>query len=497
LPTIKEQLDPIFNPKSIALVGASNHPLKWSWIILHNILRNKYGGRIYPVNLKEDKVIGLKAYPSLKEIPDTVDLALIIVPAKSVAEVVEECGECDVKGCVVITSGFKESGEDGARLERELVNVARRAGIRLVGPNCMGVLSSPLSLVAVMSLIDLRPGPISFISQSGNLGTLAMWNAMRMGVGFSKFVSTGNEADLHCEDYIEYFGQDPDTSVIACYMEGFSDAKRFMKTTAEVVKRKPVVVLKGGVTQAGTKAARAHSGALAGSESIFTSAFKQIGVLKAENEDELVDYAGALASQPLPMSNRVGILSLGGGWGVLASDSCERYGLKVPSLPQEAIIKIDNVLPPYWSKGNPVDTVAKFDAATLRTCIETILEVGTIDSMIIAGFGTYSYYADEVSTSPFATKQQAEMFKQVKAVEGQVARDIIESRKKYGKPIMVVTRLAGKESSSIQILESAGMPPYPTPQRAAKALSRLVEYKRHLDSVHEAKNHSQQESVAL
>jgi acyl-CoA synthetase (NDP forming) len=314
-----------------------------------------------------------------------------------------------------------------------------------------------------------------------------MWNAMKMGVGFSKFVSTGNEADLHCEDYIEYFGQDVETKVIACYIEGFSNAKRFMKTAMETGKRKPIVVLKGGVTQAGTKAARAHSGALAGAENIFTAAFKQTGVLKAESEDELVDYAGALASQPLPKSNRVGILSLGGGWGVLASDSCEKYGLNVSPLPQTALTKIGKVLPPYWSKGNPVDTVAKFDAATLQVCLETMLELDTVDSMIVAGFGTYSYFADEISNSPFATKQQADLFKQVKLVEGQVAKNIIESRKKYGKPIIVVSRLAGKESSSIQILESAGMPPYPTPQRAAKALSRLVEYKRYMDSNHEAK----------
>jgi acyl-CoA synthetase (NDP forming) len=338
-----------------------------------------------------------------------------------------------------------------------------------------------------MSLIDLRPGPISFISQSGNLGTLAMWNAMKMGVGFSKFVSTGNEADLHCEDYIEYFGQDVETKVIACYIEGFSDAKRFMKTALEIGKRKPIVVLKGGVTQAGTKAARAHSGALAGAENIFTAAFKQAGVLKAESEDELVDYAGALASQPLPKSNRVGILSLGGGWGVLASDSCEKNGLSVSPLPQTALTKIDKVLPPYWSKGNPVDTVAKFDAATLQVCLETMLELDTVDSMIVAGFGTYSYFADEISNSPFATKQQADLFKQVKLVEEQVAKNIIESRRKYGKPIIVVSRLAGKESSSIQILESAGMPPYPTPQRAAKALSKLVEYKRYMDANHAAK----------
>ncbi|WXG43494.1 MAG: CoA-binding protein [Promethearchaeati archaeon SRVP18_Atabeyarchaeia-1] len=493
--SIKEQLDPIFYPKSLAVIGASNNALKWGWIILHNILRNRYRGRLYPVNRSEDKIIGVKAYHSVGALPEPVDLALVVIPAHSVAEAVEECAKSGVKGCVVITSGFKESGEDGAALEKELVGVARKAGIRIVGPNCMGVLSSTVSLVAVMSLIDLRPGPISFISQSGNLGTLAMWNAMQMGVGFSKFVSTGNEADLHCEDYIEYFGQDSDTSVIACYMEGFSDARRFMRTAHEVAERKPVVVLKGGVTQAGSRAARAHSGSLAGTENIFTAAFKQAGVLKAESEDELVDYAGALASQPLPKSNRVGILSLGGGWGVLASDSCEKHGLIVPPLPPIAVSRIDKVLPPYWSKGNPVDTVAKFDAATLRVCIETLLELEAIDSIIIAGFGTYSYFASEISGSAFATKEQAELFDQISMIEGQIAKDIVDSRKKYGKPIMVVSRLSGRESSSIQILESEGMPPYPTPQRAAKALSKLVQYRRFIDSSREPRNMNHREWV--
>jgi acyl-CoA synthetase (NDP forming) len=485
---IKKQLDPIFNPESLALIGATNNSLKWGWIIQHNIMWNKFKGKLYPINRTEDKVLGLKAYSSVHNVPDPIDLAIIVVPAQSVAQVFDECIASGVKACVVISSGFKESGEEGAKLEKELVSTARRAGIRVVGPNCMGVLSSPVSLVAVMSLIRLRPGSVSFISQSGNLGTLAMWNAMRMGLGFSKFVSTGNEADLHCEDYLEYLGDDPDTSVIACYMEGFSDARRFMKVASEMGEKKPVVVLKGGTTQAGTKAARAHSGALASSESVFTAAFKQTGVIKAESEDELVDYAGALASQPLPKGNRVGILSLGGGWGVLASDSCEKQGLVVPSLPQEALDKISRVLPSYWSKGNPVDTVAKFDAATLRTCMETLLELPSIDSVIIAGFGTYSYFADEIPKSPFASKEQVQPFKLVKEVEGAVAKNIAESRMKYGKPILVVTRLTGDESSSVKILELAGVLPYPTPQRAAKALSKLVQRMKYLESRGGAKN---------
>nr|MDO8099036.1 CoA-binding protein [Candidatus Njordarchaeota archaeon] len=479
---IKKQLDPIFNPKSLALVGASNNVLKWGWIIQHNIMWNRYRGRLYPVNRSENKVLGLRAYSSIKYVPNPIDLAVIVVPAQSVTQVVDECVESGVKACVVISSGFKESGQEGAKLEKELVNAAKRGGIRVVGPNCMGVLSSPVSLVAVMSLIQLRPGPVSFISQSGNLGTLAMWNAMKMGLGFSKFVSTGNEADLHCEDYMEYFGEDPETSVVACYIEGFSDARRFLRVASEVSTKKPVVVLKGGVTQAGSRAARAHSGALASTEGIFTAAFKQSGVIKAESEDELVDYAGALASQPLPKGNKVGILSLGGGWGVLASDSCEKHGLVVPPLSQEAIDKISRVLPPYWSKGNPVDTVAKFDAATLRVCMETLLELPSIDSMIIAGFGVYSYFADEIPKSHLASKEQAEPFRLVKVVEEEVAKNIAESRVKYGKPIIVVTRLTGEESSSVMMLESTGILPYSTPQRAAKALSKLVERKRLLES---------------
>jgi len=281
---------------------------------------------------------------------------------------------------------------------------------------------------------------------------------------------------------MEYFGEDPETSVVACYMEGFSDARRFLRVASEVSTKKPVVVLKGGVTQAGSRAARAHSGALASTEGIFTAAFKQSGVIKAESEDELVDYAGALASQPLPKGNKVGILSLGGGWGVLASDSCEKHGLVVPPLSQEAIDKISRVLPPYWSKGNPVDTVAKFDAATLRVCMETLLELPSIDSMIIAGFGVYSYFADEIPKSRLASKKQAEPFRLVKVVEEEVAKNIAESRVKYGKPIIVVTRLTGEESSSVMMLESAGILPYSTPQRAAKALSKLVERKRLLES---------------
>ncbi|MCX8176333.1 MAG: CoA-binding protein, partial [Candidatus Bathyarchaeota archaeon] len=356
---IYEELKPLFYPNSVAVVGATETVGKYGFNTFFNLLSGGFKGKIYPVNNRVDKVLGFKAYKSVKDIPEDLDLVVVVVPALQVPVVIEDCVEKNVKACIVISAGFRETGDEGKKLEDEVVNIARRGGVRVVGPNCMGIFNTTVNLNVLMASIPLDfssfKGKISFVSQSGNLGTnMVIWGLIR-GIGFNKFVSSGNEADLTCEDFIEYFSCDPETKVIMAYVEGFKPNSRFPRLAKEVTRKKPLVILKTGATEAGAKAARSHVGAMAVRDEIVDALFKQTGVIRVHSVEEFFDTAVALANQPLPRGKRVGIVTTGGGWGVVCADTCGKLGLEVPSLSRETIEKIDGLLPSYWSKSNPVD----------------------------------------------------------------------------------------------------------------------------------------------
>jgi len=329
-------LDTLFNPKNIAMIGASANPSKWGYIILLNILKGNYKGKVHPINPKEEKILGIKCYPKVGDIPGKIDVAMITTPAKVVPSLIDECGKKGVPFVIVVTSDFSESGPEGAELEKEIVAKAREYGIRIVGPNTMGVFSKKSSLHALMPPVMPLHGPVSMFSQSGNVGVQMLAWGFDEGVGFEKFVSSGNEGDLNCVDYVEYFGQDEDTKVILAYLEGIDPEIEFKSSIREVSQNKPIIIFKGGRTDVGGRAAASHSGSMAGESKIFKGALRQAGMLEVLTSQALMDCAKTFSNYPLPKSNRIGILTRGGGWGVITADTCEENGLAVPPLGAKA-----------------------------------------------------------------------------------------------------------------------------------------------------------------
>lgn len=381
---LKREFDLLFNPRSIAVVGASNVPGKWGFIIPVNILGGGFRGRILMVNPREKAVLGFPAFGSLRDIDEPVDLVFVTIPAAGVAGVIEDAAARGVKNVVVISSNFSETGAEGAALERHLADIANGAGITIVGPNTMGIFSSS-SLCALGSPITPMRGGVGFISQSGNLGVqLLMWGRKR-GVGFSRFVGSGNAANTDMADYLKYLGEDPDTKVIALYLEGLRDGRRFLETAKKITPTKPIVVLKGGRSEMGSRAARSHSGAMAGQFELFEGMFEQAGIVEAEHSEEFIDIVAAFDALPKAVGNRVAIMTMGGGWGVVAVDACEREGLNLARLPSSVIEELDQVLPEFWSRGNPVDLVGNLRRSSHFKAIDALIACDEVDILIVMG----------------------------------------------------------------------------------------------------------------
>ena len=379
---IAEQLDPIFKPKSIAVIGASNSPAKWGFRMLNRPLRTGYRGAIYPINNKEEQIGDLPVYRSVLDIPENVDLAIITVPAAQVPEVMKECVKKGVKGVVLITAGFAEVGKEGKILEEKVVSIARNGGLRFVGPNCMGIWSR----AGMLSLsFDKAPlaGPIAFVSQSGTFGVSLSEIAVTKGYGLSKFISIGNQADLDAADYLEYLAADEETKVIVFYIEGFKDGKRFMDLARDVVKQKPIVIYKAGRTSAGSRATQSHTASLAGSDEIFDAICRQAGLIRVQETIHAFDVAEVLACQPLPPGRRVAILG-SGGQGVVTADACASLGLEVPQLDGDTVRSLMAGLPPHAPRpSNPVDFAGSFRTGIEEAAVvEKLLSCDYIDGVI-------------------------------------------------------------------------------------------------------------------
>ncbi len=458
-------IEALFNPSSIAVVGASRDPTKVGYQILNNLKRS-YRGKIYPVNPKAREILGLKVYPSLRAIPDDVDLAVIAVPAPIVPRVAEEAGEKGVKALIVISAGFKEVGPEGARLERQLVEVVRRYGMRLLGPNVVGVYV-PKTGVNTTFLNPERQsfpghGPIAFLSQSGAFGIAVLdWAAMR-GIGISKFVSLGNKADIDEADLLEYLVSDEDTRVITMYIEGVENGVRFRKALASTTVHKPVVVLKAGRSEEGARAIASHTGSLAGSDNVYDAVFKQTGALRAYGMEELFDMALALALQPPAPGYRVAILTAGGGSGVMATDAARDLGLWVPRLSDRTIEKLRRVLLPIASPYNPVDVTGSMRDEHMLEALEILLRSGEIDILI-----WIPYFMLPGVSEDFPRK---------------FVERLREVERELDKPIPVVGAATGGAYTWEKALEAErmGVPMYVSVERAAKAAWALYRYGRWL-----------------
>jgi len=472
--------DPFFKPKGIAMIGASSDPNKWGFRVLANIIAGGFKGLICPINPKAGTLFGLKVYPSLKRLPGLVDLAVITIPADRVLKAIQECAEQGIRSAVIITSGFSETGPEGQALENELVRMARERGLHFIGPNSMGIFSAASQLHALMPPIQPLHSGVSFVSQSGNVGVQMLAWGIERGVGFSKFVSSGTEGDIHCEDYLEYFTTDPDTKIILAYIEGVESGRRFLEIGQKATQTKPLIFFKGGKSDAGSKAAQSHSGALAGRYSLYKAASRQAGIIEAETTDSLLDYAAAFLYYPLPRGNKIAVLTRGGGWGVVAADACREWGLEVPLLSDRLLQKLNRVLPPYWSHGNPIDMAATLNPEAMPMCLEALIQEEEVDGIIAQGV--------EVRLRGPMMIERLRKMNLLDGINREVIADehehiplIMELMAAYKKPVIMVSGV----SSSPRAVSYSGRESvvFPTPERAARAMAKLWQYSRYLQGL--------------
>ncbi|NLE73360.1 MAG: CoA-binding protein [Actinobacteria bacterium] len=386
LPLARKALDAVFYPDSVAVVGASNDVAKWGGVITINIISGGFPGPVYPINPHDRDVLGRAAYPSLSDLPAVPDLAIIAVPAVAVKGVVEECAQLGVKAVVIISGGFSEAGPEGVAMEREIAQIASDAGMAMIGPNCVGAMSSWRRFYGTGGVITQPgPGPASFLSHSGNMGVQLMASAEERHGGVGKFVGIGNEALATATDLLDYFCDDPQTGLILDYVEGLDDGRRFMDAARRAAVRKPFIVLRGGSSEYGAKAAASHTGAMAGSQRVFEAVVRQCGIIATDDPDEFIDLAFALSYLPLPRGRRVAVVTMGGGWGVVAADEVARSDLVLAELPEEALTEIDRVLPPYWSRANPVDLVGTMKDGAAEKALEVVVRSDAVDAVVVLG----------------------------------------------------------------------------------------------------------------
>ena len=440
----------LFEPRSVAVVGASRQRGKIGAEVLHNLIADGFRGPIYPVNPTARRIAGRRCYPTVRAIPEPVDLAVVVVPAPAVAAVVDDCVARGVQGLVVITAGFRETGEEGRRREAAIVEKIRAAGIRMVGPNCMGLANTApaVRLNATFSPVFPPPGRVALSSQSGALGIALLEGAARRHLGISTFVSVGNKADVSGNDLVQYWAEDPRTDVILLYLENFGSPGLFARIARRVARRKPIVAIKAGRSRAGARAASSHTGALAESDAVVDALFRQAGVVRTGTLEEFFDVAALLANQPLPPGRRVAILTNAGGPGILAADACEAAGLPLAALGSKTRTALAALLPKEAGLGNPIDMIASATADQYRKCLELLLADGNVDAVLV------------IFIPPIVTKAP------------EVARAISRAAKSAGgKPVLAT--FLGEEGAPPAL---GRLPAYPFPERAAAALARVAGY---------------------
>ena len=447
-------LDAFFSPQSVAIVGASRDPEKLGYAVLANLKEGGYSGSLYPINPKADEILGLKAYSSVLDIPDPVDLAIVVIPYKIVPHVLEECGQKSISSVVIISAGFREAGREGLERERELIDIADKYDVRIIGPNCLGVIDTETPLNATFAAGMPPGGPIAFMSQSGALGTAVLDMAMAGRIGFSKFVSLGNKADVSEIDLLKAWGEDEASQVILIYVEGLPDGQEFIEVARKVTREKPVVAIKSGVTKSGSRAVSSHTGSLAGSEAAYKAAFKQAGVTRASSMQALFDCALGFAYQPLLQGNRIAIVTNAGGPGILATDALEHAGLEIPRLSRDIVRSLDDYLPGAASSANPVDVLGDALADRYEEALRLVLEDSKVDGVVV-----------------IVTPQAMTEIEKTAHAVGRMAQE-------SDKPILGCFMGEDRIDPGVRILRQYGVPNYPYPERAAATLAAMDEYRR-------------------
>ncbi len=468
-------LDRILDAESVAVVGASRNPTKRGYQAIKILLDEHYGGRIYPVNPKEKSVLGLACYPQVSDIPDPVDLALITTPARTIPAILADCGRKGVQGAVVIAGGFREVGDQGRRLEEEMVAEARRQGIRLIGPNTSGMmnLKSNLNLVGMH---DVPRGEVALLSQSGNMALTLITEARLLGsLGFTYYVGVGNEADLRFHEYLAFLRQDPETKAVLMYVEGLKDGRNFLAEAARTTRVKPVVLLKSGRSDTGRRSAGSHTGALAGGWEVARTAFEEAGVVLLTHSDELIPVVETLSHQPAMASRRLAILADGGGHATIAADLLSDMGLEMPELSRGTQEALRGMLPFTASVRNPVDVAGGTDAdpSLFADCARVILEDEGIDGLLMVGlFGGYGI-----------------RFAQSLAVgEEEAAHRLGRLARESGKPVVVHSLFAPLKPHALELLRHYRIPVHASLDIACSCLGALARYGRHRRRQEEPQN---------
>jgi acetyltransferase len=451
------ELEAIFRPRSVAVVGASRTPGKVGYILTKNMMDSGFGGEIYPINPEANDILGLKCHKSVLDVPGVIDLAVITIPSASVLQVADECGRKGVRALVVISAGFKEIGHDGAVLEQQLLEIGKKYDMRIQGPNCLGLINTETPLNLSFAAGMPRKGRIGFISQSGALGTAVLDWIIKEDIGFHSFISLGNKADLDEVDFIEAMAEDDDIGVILLYLESIEKGRKFIETATKVVKKKPVIVLKGGTSSAGARAAGSHTGALVGSFLAYQTAFNKAGVILAQSVEELFDYGVAFTEQPLPNGEGIAIITNAGGPGILATDLAEKLGVKLASLSSDLQNRLRQSLPPASATGNPVDVLGDARADRYRFALNEVLADSNVNAAIVL-------------LTPQAMTESLE-----------TARSIVEAKTAVAdKPILAVFMGGGAVEDASRLLVENGVPCFDFPEKAIQTISVMYTYKRFL-----------------
>ncbi|MGA3065542.1 MAG: bifunctional acetate--CoA ligase family protein/GNAT family N-acetyltransferase [Tepidisphaeraceae bacterium] len=454
-------LDAIFAPRNIAVIGATETEGSVGRTVLWNLVTSPFGGTVFPVNPKRASVLGIKAYPNIAAIPEPLDLAVVVTPAASVPQVISQCADAHVKGAIVISAGFRELGEAGLELENRVLQQARRGGMRLIGPNCLGVMNPLTGLNATFAKGIAKPGNVAFISQSGALCTAILDWSLSEAVGFSAFVSTGSMLDVNWGDLIDYFGDDPRTRSILIYMESIGDARAFLSAAREVSLNKPIIVIKAGRSDAAAKAAASHTGSLTGSDEVLDAAFRRCGVLRVDHISDLFSMADVLAKQPRPSGRRLAIVTNAGGPGVLATDALLASGGELAALSPELRQTLDSFLPPQWSHNNPIDVLGDAAPQRVAKAIEAVANDSANDGVLVV-------LTPQDMTDP---TQTAEAVKALAKMEG--------------KPLLASWMGGAQVAEGHAILSRAGIPAFDFPDAAARAFTYMWRYSYNLRGLYE------------
>lgn len=454
-------LDNFFKPESVAVVGASTREGAVGHILVENLQKGGFGGAIYPINPKAEEILGIEAHPSLTAVGAPVDLAVICIPIQGVPEIIQECGHLGVKAAIIISAGGKEAGDEGQAIDRAIHEEARKAGVRYLGPNCMGLLCPGCHLNASFAAFTPTPGNLAFISQSGALGSAILGWATQNNIGFSHFVSVGTMADLDFADLIDYLGGEMSAKSILLYMEGLTSHRRFMSAARAVSRIKPIILAKSGRSEAGARAAASHTGAMAGMDEAYTAAFRRAGIIRVNTVRELFDCAEALGKTQRPVGGGLGIITNAGGPGVMAIDALEGWGAQPARLSQETLDKLSEILPPFWSHGNPVDILGDASSERYLKALRVCLQAPELAGLVVV-------MTHQAMTDP-----------------SKIARVLVPEIKKQGKPVLAVWMGGADVAEGIRILNEGGVPAYETPEQAIDTFMAMYSYTRNLELLQE------------